>query len=185
VHQPPADRGQRVQALKQHLRAHVPAYMVPGTFVWLDALPQTPNGKIDRQALPEPDRQRTTVSSSYVAPATDFERIIADTWQDLLAVDRVGTHDNFFDLGANSLLMVQAHASLRERLARPLSLVDLFRFPTVSTLAGYLGQAETTAASAVLDASEARAQARIDALGRRRPGRQAARPASPTAGTTT
>lgn len=185
VHQPPADRGQRGQALKQHLRAHVPAYMVPGTFVWLDALPLTPNGKIDRQALPEPDRQRTTVSSSYVAPVTDFERIIADTWQDLLAVDRVGTHDNFFDLGANSLLMVQAHASLREKLARPLSLVDLFRFPTVSTLAGYLGQAETTAASAVLDASEARAQARMDALGRRRPGRPAARPASPTAGTTT
>ena len=185
VHQPHADRGQLVQALKQHLRARVPAYMVPGTFVWLDALPLTPNGKIDRRALPEPDRQRTTVSSSYVAPVTDFERIIADTWQDLLAVDRVGTHDNFFDLGANSLLMVQAHASLREKLARPLSLVDLFRFPTVSTLAGYLGQAETTAPSAVLDASEARAQARLDALGRRRQGRQSARPASPAEGSTT
>lgn len=185
VHQPHTDRGQLVQALKQHLRAHVPAYMVPATFVWLDALPLTPNGKIDRHALPEPDRQRTTVSSSFVAPVTDFERIIAGTWQDLLAVDRVGTDDNFFDLGANSLLMVQAHSILREKLARPLSLVDLFRFPTVSALAGYLGQTETTAPSTVLDASAARAQTRLDALGRRRPGRQAAATASPVAGTTT
>ncbi len=184
VHQPPADRGQLSQTLKQHLRARVPAYMVPGTFVWLDALPLTPNGKIDRQALPEPDRQRLSASSSYVAPGTDVERLIADTWQDLLAVDRVGTHDNFFDLGANSLMMVQAHATLREKLARPVSLVDLFRFPTVSTLAEYLGQSHA-APSAVLDASEARAQARMDALGRRRQGRQAARPASPVAGTTT
>jgi acyl carrier protein len=179
VHQPQADRGQLVQTLKQHLRSRVPVYMVPTAFVLRESLPLTPNGKIDRNALPEPDRQRQEASSAYVAPSNDVERLVAETWQDLLALDRIGAHDNFFDIGANSLLMVQAHTVLREKLGRPVSLVDLFRFPTVSALAAFLGQSDTVAGSAVLTASEARAQARTEALGRRRQGRQAARAGSP------
>jgi natural product biosynthesis luciferase-like monooxygenase protein len=180
AHEPPQDRGQLVQSLKQHLRQHLPPYMVPGVFVSLEVLPLTPNGKVDRKALPEPDRERQATTSSYVAPTNDFERVIAETWQEILALDRVGVHDNFFDIGANSLLMVQAHAALREKLARPISLVDLFRFPTVGTLAGFLSRAGEPAESAALTASEARAQARLDALSRRRQGRQAARPSEST-----
>ena len=179
VHQAKADRGQLVTALKQHLRSRLPGYMVPSAFAWLDALPLTPNGKVDRQALPDPDRQRQEVASSYVAPATEFERAIAETWQDLLALERVGLHDNFFDIGANSLLAVRAHAALRDRLAMPLSLVDLFRFPTVNTLAGFLTQGAAVTAAALTDSAQ-RGQSRLDAMNRRRQGRQAAREAVQT-----
>jgi natural product biosynthesis luciferase-like monooxygenase protein len=176
VHQAKADRGQLVTALKQHLRSRLPGYMVPSAFAWLDALPLTPNGKVDRQALPDPDRQRQEVASSYVAPATDFERAIAETWQDLLALERVGLNDNFSDIGANSLLMVRAHAALRDRLGIPVSLVDLFRFPTVSTLAGFLTQGAVVTAAALTDSAQ-RGQSRLDAMNRRRQGRQATREA--------
>jgi SAM-dependent methyltransferase/acyl carrier protein len=175
VHEPRPDRGQLVQTLKQHLRARLPGYMVPGAFVVLDALPLTPNGKIDRKVLPDPDRQRQESAAPYVAPAGDVERVIADTWQELLALERISTTDNFFDIGANSLLMVQAHAALRERLGRRLSLVDLFRFPTVAALAAHLDQAEAPGESAVLASSETRGQSRADALNRRRNLRQTAR----------
>ncbi|HVW06447.1 MAG TPA: MupA/Atu3671 family FMN-dependent luciferase-like monooxygenase [Vicinamibacterales bacterium] len=178
VHHGKADSGQLVQTLKQHLRAQLPPYMVPAAFVVMDALPLTPNGKIDRNALPEPDRGRQEAATPYVAPQDDLERMIAETWQDLLAIDRVSTQDNFFDIGANSLLMVQAHSMLREKLGRPLSLVDLFRFPTVSALAGFLVQ--NAQESAALAGSQARAQTRKDALDRRREGRQAARVVRPS-----
>ncbi|MEZ5317815.1 MAG: LLM class flavin-dependent oxidoreductase [Vicinamibacterales bacterium] len=166
VHQAEPHQGRLVQTLKAHLRTRLPAYMVPSAIVCLEALPLTPNGKIDRQALPEPDHRRDRRASAYVAPETPYERQIAETWQALLALDRVGVHDNFFDLGANSLLVVQAHAALRDRFDRPLSLVDLFRYPTVSALAGFLKQEHDGAS--VLAESEARAQARREAMSRRR-----------------
>ena len=165
VHEPKVDRGQIIQSIKQHLRSQLPSYMVPGAFVQLDALPLTANGKVDRNALPDPDRDRQETSASYVAPGTDFERTIADTWQDLLALGRVGLHDNFFDIGANSLLMIQAQAALRERLGVPVSLVDLFRCPTVAALAAFLNKGDTVS---TLSDSDARAQARKDAMNRRR-----------------
>lgn len=173
VHQPPKDTGRLVRRWKQQLRETLPDYMVPSAFVLLETLPLTPNGKIDRKALPEPDRARSESSSSYTAPASDLERIIAETWGELLGLDRVGTTDTFFSLGANSLLMMQAHAALRDKLQRPLSLVDLFQFPTVGSLAAALsaGAPEPSA----LNESEARAQARVDAMARRRQGRLASR----------
>ena len=177
VHQPRVDSGRLVHRLKQHLRETLPGYMVPGAFVVLDALPLTPNGKIDRQALPAPDRQRAETASAYTAPASELESIIAQTWSELLGLDRVSTTDNFFDLGANSLLMVQAHAALRERLQRSLSLVDLFHFPTVSALAASLAATEQDS-TALVD-SQARAQARVDAMGRRQDRRAARTLAKP------
>ncbi len=179
VRQPQLDRGVLTQALKRHVQARLPGPMVPGVFVVLDALPLTPNGKIDRNALPEPERQRAVASSSYVAPGNNFERAIAETWQELLALERVGIRDNVFDMGANSLLMVQAHVSLREKLGQPLSLVDLFRYPTVQSLAAFLAQSgpAAPAQTEVLTASEARGRARIDSVARRRQERQQARPA--------
>jgi acyl carrier protein len=171
VRQPRLATGRLVQRLKQHLRDTLPGYMVPSAFVMLDALPLTPNGKIDRKALPAPDRQRAESAAVYTPPASELEAIIARVWGELLGLDRVSTTDNFFDLGANSLLMVQAHAALRERLQRSLSLVDLFHFPTVSALAASL--AGTRDPSVLVD-SQARAQARVDAMGRR-PNRRSAR----------
>src|SRR5262249_43043092 len=141
------------------------SFMVPSAFVTLPALPMTPNGKIDRKALPEPDRKRFETASSYVAPESDLERVIAEMWKDLLRLDRVGIHDNFFDLGANSLLMLQAPMLLREALRRPVSLVDLFRFPTVSALARALTGNQDEDAAVV--EGQKRAEARLAARTRR------------------
>jgi amino acid adenylation domain-containing protein len=122
--------------LRNYLRERLPEYMVPAAFVVLTELPLTPNGKLDRKALPPPDRiMRASVEGIFVAPRNDLERSIAGVWQEILGLDRVGVHDNFFDLGGHSLLLIRMHTKLRERLQIEHSITDLFRFPTVSTLA--------------------------------------------------
>jgi natural product biosynthesis luciferase-like monooxygenase protein len=152
--------------LKELAKERLPEYMVPAAVIVLDALPRTPNGKVDRKALPQPGGEVPQTASRYVAPATELERAIASVWQELLHVERVGSHDNFFDLGANSLLMVQANSRLRSALGRDLSLVDLFRYPTVNALAAHLGRADDD--NTALVQSQERGRARLDALQRRR-----------------
>jgi amino acid adenylation domain-containing protein len=93
-----------VTALRDFLVDRVPSYMIPAAFVVLDALPQTPTGKLDRRALPPPGRVRPALDAPYVAPATEVERAIAGIWADVLEVDEVGVHDRFLDLGGDSLL---------------------------------------------------------------------------------
>jgi acyl-coenzyme A synthetase/AMP-(fatty) acid ligase len=126
--------------LRQFLRQQLPEYMVPSTFVMLDALPLTPSGKLDRRGLPAPVPVRPDPWGGSVTPKTDVERAIATVWQAVLGVERVGLHDNFFDLGGHSLLLLRVHARLRELYPRNLSLIDLFARPTVSSLANYLSQ---------------------------------------------
>jgi natural product biosynthesis luciferase-like monooxygenase protein len=173
VHAPRGKGSELVPIWKQFLKERLPEYMVPSAFVTLDALPLTPNGKVDRLALPEPDRDRVETTVTYVAPASELERIIAGVWEELLNLERVGAQDNFFDVGANSLLMVRAQALLRDRLQRPLTLVDLFRYPTVTALAGSLEQ--RTGEAAALGESELRAQARLKARDLRRQSGRVAR----------
>ncbi|MEL6381659.1 MAG: phosphopantetheine-binding protein [Cyanobacteria bacterium J06626_18] len=110
--------------------------MVPSQFVVLDALPLTPNGKVDRKALPKPDG--ILGSEPLALPRTDTETVIAMIWQEILGVEQVGRHENFFDLGGHSLLMVRVQGQLQQRLTTEIPLVELFRYPTVSTLAAYL-----------------------------------------------
>jgi hypothetical protein len=152
--------------LKETAKTRLPDYMVPATVVVLEALPRTPNGKIDRKALPEPGVERAPASAAYCAPQTRLETAIAAVWQELLHLERVGVHDRFFALGANSLLMVQATGRLRVALGRDLSLVDLFRYPTVHALAAHLGENHDDAGA--LDKSAERGPARSEALQRRR-----------------
>jgi SAM-dependent methyltransferase/acyl carrier protein len=121
--------------LREYLRERLPEYMVPAAFVVLPQMPLTPNGKLDRNALPPPARLRAEDNGLFVAPRNKLERSISTVWQEILGLDRVGVHDNFFDLGGHSLLMIRLHAKLRERLHIPHSITDLFRFPTVSGLA--------------------------------------------------
>jgi natural product biosynthesis luciferase-like monooxygenase protein len=135
-----SDEDALASELRAHLRASVPEYMVPAAFVVLAALPLTPNGKIDRKALPDPERRAPAATSSYAPPTNDLEQQIAAIWQDLLAVDRVGRQDNIFDLGANSLLTMQANSRLGTLLGRQVSLVSMFRYPTVESLAAHLGE---------------------------------------------
>jgi acyl carrier protein len=106
----------------------------------IDALPLTRNGKLNRGALLAPDASRPALTSSYLAPATELERRIAEIWQDVLGVDRIGMSDNFFELGGHSLLLVQLHGKMNETLRHEVSIVDLFKYPTIASLAAHLGE---------------------------------------------
>jgi acyl carrier protein len=122
-------------ALRQALRASLPDYMIPSEFVSLDAWPRLPSGKIDRQALRAQARDLAGTHTRFVPPRTDLERRIADIWRELLAVERVGLDDNFFDLGGHSLLLVRLHARLGETFGVDLTIIDLFSHATIRTLA--------------------------------------------------
>ncbi len=122
-----------VPELRTALRASLPDYMVPSAFALLDALPLNANGKVDRRALPAPAVRET--SAGYVAPRTPTEEALAEIWKDLLDLERVGVHDNFFDLGGHSLLVAQAMARVREQLGVDLPLRALFESPTPAGLA--------------------------------------------------
>ena len=123
--------------LRVLLRQSLPEYMVPTTFVFVDVLPLTRHGKVDRNALPAPDTPDRSRSGTYVKPRNEAEQIIAGIWQKVLQVERVGRDDNFFDLGGHSILMVKVHAELRAAFNHDLSIVELFKYPTVSSLAQY------------------------------------------------
>ncbi len=127
--------------LRKHLAEFLPLYMIPGAFVELDKFPLTPNGKVDRKALPSPDAQRGRVTDVAFRPAAnDLEREIASIWRGLLGVERVGTRDNIFDLGASSLLTVEANNLLQSKLGRKIPLVNMFRYPTIESLGRFLDQ---------------------------------------------
>jgi hypothetical protein len=106
--------------------------------VELDALPLTPNGKVDRKALPAPDQGRPELEHSFVPPHSPFQKTLADIWAEVLKIEQIGLHDNFFDLGGHSLLLVQVHSRLQHIVDRELSIVNLFQYPTISALGGYL-----------------------------------------------
>jgi amino acid adenylation domain-containing protein len=168
-----------VQELRAFLRERLPSYMVPAAFVLLDALPLSSNGKVDRRALPPPDGQRPELPEEYLLPRTALERTIAAIWQEMLHVERVGVNDTFFDLGGHSLLMVQVQSKLHAALHRDISLLDMFRHPTVGTLAAYFSGGEV--AQSALPQNLSRAAARRESrdrqqqtLQRRRQARRAA-----------
>ncbi|MCP3999465.1 MAG: amino acid adenylation domain-containing protein [Gammaproteobacteria bacterium] len=121
-----------VPALKDHLRLFLPDYMVPAVFSILEAFPLTPNGKIDRQALPAPDQGS---AQTYTPPRTPTEEALVSIWENLLGVDQVGVLDDFFGLGGHSLLATQLISRIRDQLDVSLPLNSLFDNPTVAGLA--------------------------------------------------
>jgi amino acid adenylation domain-containing protein len=126
--------------LRSFLETKLPDYMVPATFVILDTLTLTPNGKVDRRALPVPDGLRPELETAYVEPRTEVEHALVEVWKKVLQVKKVGMYDNFFDLGGHSLLMVQVHNMLREMFKQDMSVIELFKYPTISSMAKYLTQ---------------------------------------------
>jgi natural product biosynthesis luciferase-like monooxygenase protein len=123
-----------INELRNYLKDKLPEYMIPATFMTLDALPLTSNGKLNRGALPAPEGIRPELEVSFVAPQTETEQTIARVWQEVLGIEKAGIHDNFFDLGGNSLLLVRVHSKLRDALKRDVTLIDMFRHPTISSL---------------------------------------------------
>jgi amino acid adenylation domain-containing protein len=125
--------------LRRFLKERLPDYMIPSAFVRLEAWPLLPNGKVDRRALPDPLEERFGAEAMYVAPQTELERTIAGIWQELFGLELISVESNFFELGGHSLIMVRVHSRLREALSREVPLIDLFRYPTIGSLAKFLG----------------------------------------------
>jgi acyl carrier protein len=117
--------------LRSHLRQSLPEYMVPSTFVVLQEMPLTPNGKIDRKSLPSPDDARPELEQHYVPPTTDTQKAIAQIWSEILGIDEIGIHDNFFDLGGHSLTATRVVARIRTAFAIDLSLAEFFASATI------------------------------------------------------
>jgi amino acid adenylation domain-containing protein/non-ribosomal peptide synthase protein (TIGR01720 family) len=125
--------------LREYLKSKLPEYMVPFTFVILEAFPLTPNGKIDRRALPAPDFH-TQQQDKYQAPRTPVEEILITAWKQILKLNQVGIHDNFFELGGHSLLATQLISRIRNHLQVELPLRSLFGAPTIAELAPIIQQ---------------------------------------------
>jgi hypothetical protein len=121
--------------LRSYLRGRLPAYMVPSTFIVLLQFPVTPNGKIDRKALPPPKAPDLDSENTYVAPRTPLEELLVEVWQEVLKAERIGIHNNFFELGGHSLLATIVMARLRQGLELPIPLRIFFEHPTVAELA--------------------------------------------------
>ncbi|MDP8969327.1 MAG: amino acid adenylation domain-containing protein [Actinomycetota bacterium] len=121
--------------LRRFLAERLPPYMVPSAFLCLDALPLTPNGKVDRDALPAPDDPRRGLATTWVAPRTATEEVIAAIWSRALGVDWVGVDDDFFELGGHSLQATQAVAEVRQAFAVEIPVRAIFEAPTVARLA--------------------------------------------------
>ena len=127
---------QLVPKLRTFLEQVLPQYMVPSTFVLLDSLPLTPNGKVDRKKLPNPNINRS--HTEYVVPKSETEQQIAKVWQDVLQLEKVGIYDNFFEVGGNSLLLIQVSGKLREIFKMELQVVTLLKYPTIYYLGQYI-----------------------------------------------
>jgi amino acid adenylation domain-containing protein len=130
--------------LRSFLKARLPEYMVPATFTFLQSLPLMVNGKVDRQALPAPDAARSELETSFVAPRTPVEQVVAGIWAQVLNVECVGVHDNFFELGGHSLLATQVISQLYQAFREDLPLHSLFESPTVAGVAEALVWHETS-----------------------------------------
>ncbi|MDY7091406.1 MAG: amino acid adenylation domain-containing protein [Acidobacteriota bacterium] len=148
-----------VSELRAFLAQHLPAYMVPSTFVSLDALPTTSSGKVDRKALPEPERARSR-RAPFVAPRDPVEEAVAEIWREVLRLPEVGVHDNFFELGGHSLLATQVTSRIFESFGTELPLRRLFAEPTVAGLSTAVREAQTES----LDASDEELLRRIEEM---------------------
>ena len=155
--------------LRNFMKEKLPEYMVPAKFVTLDSMPLTPSGKVNRRTLRGPETFDSDQTVDYVAPQTDVERTIVSIWQEALRTDKVGTRDNFFDLGGHSLLLFQVYSKLRQAFNQDLSMTDLFRYPTISSLAGYFNQQHRGQAS--FTRVRERVQKQREAMNRRSAGR--------------
>jgi amino acid adenylation domain-containing protein len=160
--------GATPRELREFLTNKVPSYLIPAVFVPLASLPLSPNGKVDRAALPTPVSAPEGVGVTET-PSTELERMLVDLWRRVLRAEHVGLDDNFFDLGGDSLLLVAVHSNLQKRLQADIAVTDLFEFTTIRMLARHLGETAPPSFSQV----QAQAQKQRAAFARRCAGRAA------------
>jgi acyl carrier protein len=132
--------------MRNYLNQKLPDYMVPSAYVLLDEMPLTANGKVDLQKLPAPEEGRTQKGQEYVGPQNEDQQILAEIWQEVLAVERVGINDNFFELGGHSLLGSQLVSKLRQTFQVELPLSTLFEAPTIAGFAQAVEEARGNSA---------------------------------------
>jgi amino acid adenylation domain-containing protein len=123
-----------ISDIRSFLKQKLPEYMIPSAFMFMDALPSTPNGKVDYRSLPMPDFERSQLETKYVAPRTPVEKALAKIWGEVLALERIGVHDNFFELGGHSLKAAQVVSRTRDNFGIELPLLRLFETPTIAGL---------------------------------------------------
>lgn len=129
--------------LRDYLREKLPAYMIPAHFVVKEQFPLTPNGKTDRKALQKLEVQEKPTDANYMAPVKGMEKRILEIWQDTLKLKIIGIDDNFFDIGGHSLLLSQVRSKIVDSLNENISMLDLFKYPTVRSLARFIEGGET------------------------------------------
>ena len=142
--------------LRRFLEERLPEYMIPSAFVLLDNLPRSSNGKVNLNALPAPADQYESATSAFVTPQTEMERTMAGIWQEVFGLKQVSVQSNFFELGGHSLTLVRVHSKLRETLSQEIPMIDLFRYPTISSLARSLSgqQGESTSPQRIQERAE-------------------------------
>ena len=124
-----------ISELRAHLKQKLPEYMVPAAFVSLTTMPLSPNGKVDRKALPAPDQNRPELDEAFVAPQTEIEKILAKIWSEVLEVKQIGIHDNFFELGGDSIRAIQLLARAQQQ-GLNITLEQLFEEQTIHKVIG-------------------------------------------------
>jgi non-ribosomal peptide synthetase component F len=139
--------------LRQYLKQRLPEYMIPSGYVWLEKIPLTSNGKLDRRALPATDEAGTARGREYVAPSGPVEEALAGIWSELLGVEKVGVHDDFFELGGHSLLLTQVVSRIRAAFSLDLPLRAMFDAPTIRQLGLAIAVEQLREADSI-DASE-------------------------------
>ena len=127
-------------SLRAYLRESLPDYMIPSYFVKLDSFPMTPNNKIDRKALPIPEKSAYGANSHMIQPSNEVQKTVADIWKEVLGRETIGLNENFFDLGGHSLLLAKVRSKISKTMNIDLQVMDLFKYPTVNTLSEYLEQ---------------------------------------------
>jgi len=151
-----------VRMIQEQLRKRLPEYMIPNYFVALDAFPLTINGKLDTKALPLPNK--SVIPIAYQAPSSPMQIIIAEIWSKVLQLDQVSIFDNFYDLGGHSLKIVQVHSLLNQRLStmwdKQVTIMELFQYPTITSLAQHLDKKGFENGSSVIATSNNRAEKR-------------------------
>jgi aryl carrier-like protein len=153
--------------LRAFVRQSLPAYMEPQAFIRLERLPLNANGKVDRAKLPAPEREVRAVAATPLG--SDTERMVAAVWEELLGTGHIGVHDNFFDAGGHSLLLLQMRTKLVEQSGKDIPLMEMFRKPTIRAMADFLdARTAPMAADSVVHHHNQRAQLRRMSVSKRK-----------------